>query len=159
MVIPPPWTTTRVACEYHTHVDHRTQPTSNAGVQLRVLFMADPRIRESKAAVAACGAPAAGTFLSTLPRNHELRLGDISFKDAVCHRFRLPNTHRILGDVLRCPCGARPLQDPSAPSFAEHILGCVQCSKGLGVGNPRPTRHNLLLPVSQRPLRADGVRV
>ncbi len=41
-------------------------------------FMADPRIRtESKAAVAACGAPAAGAFLSSLPRKPELKLDEI----------------------------------------------------------------------------------
>ena len=59
----------------------------------------------------------------------------------------LPNTHHVHGDFSRCPCGARPDQAPSAPSFAEHVLGCTQCSKGLEVGNPRLTRHNLLLPV------------
>ena len=111
-------------------------------------LMADPTIRaESKAAVAACGAPAAGAFLNTLPRKPELRLDEISFRDAVCHHFRLPNAHRIHGDMSRCPCGARPDADPSAPSFAEHVLGCIQCSKGLGVGNPRLIRHNMLLPV------------
>jgi hypothetical protein len=31
--------------------------------------------------------------------------------------------------------------------FAEHVLGCMQCSKGLGVGNPRLIRHSLMLPV------------
>ena len=113
-----------------------------------VCFMADPRIRaESKAAVAACGAPAAGAFLSSLPRKPELKLDETSFRDAVCHHFRLPNAHRIHGDMSRCPCGARPDADPSAPSFAEHVLGCIQCSKGLGVGNPRLIRHNMLLPV------------
>ena len=111
-------------------------------------FMADPRIRaESKAAVAACGAPAAGAFLSSLPRKPELKLDETSFRDAVCHHFRLPNAHRIHGDMSRCPCGARPDVDHSAPSFAEHVLGCMQCSKGLGVGNPRLIRHNLMLPV------------
>ena len=66
---------------------------------------ADPRIRaaESKAAVtvaaSGCGAPAAGTgtFLSALPqaRKPELRLDEIGFRDAACHRFRrgLPNMH------------------------------------------------------------------
>ena len=111
-------------------------------------FMADPRIRaESKAAVAACGAPAAGAFLNSLPRKPELKLDETSFRDAVCHHFRLPNAHRIHGDMSRCPCGARPDVDHSAPSFAEHVLGCMQCSKGLGVGNPRLIRHNLMLPV------------
>ena len=44
-------------------------------------LMAGPRIRaESKAAVAACGAPAAGAFkfLSTLPRKPELKLDETS---------------------------------------------------------------------------------
>jgi hypothetical protein len=110
--------------------------------------MADPRIRaESKAAVTVCGAPAAGAFLNSLPRKPELKLDEISFRDAVCNHFRLPNTHRIHGDMSRCPCGARPDVDHSAPSFAEHVLGCMQCSKGLGVGNPRLIRHNLMLPV------------
>jgi hypothetical protein len=84
----------------------------------------------SKAAVAACGAPAAGAFLNSLPRKPELKLDEISFRDAVCHHFRLPNAHRIHGDMSRCPCGARPDVDPSVPSFAEHVLGCAQCSKG-----------------------------
>ncbi len=45
-----------------------------------------PRIRaESKAAVAACRAPAAGAFLNSLPRKPELKLDEISFRDAVCH--------------------------------------------------------------------------
>ena len=65
----------------------------------------------------------------------------------MCHHFRLPNAHRIHGDMSRCPCGARPDVDQSAPSFAERVLGCMQCSKGLGVGNPRLIRHNLMLPV------------
>jgi hypothetical protein len=65
-------------------------------------LMADPRIRaESKAAVAACGAPAAGAFLSSLPRKPELKLDETSFRDAVCHHFRLPNAHRIHGDMSR----------------------------------------------------------
>jgi hypothetical protein len=85
--------------------------------------------------------------LNSLPRKPELKWDEISFRDAVSHHFRLPNAHRIHGDMLRCPCGARPDVDQSAPSFAEHVLGCMQCSKGLGVGNPRLIRHNLMLPV------------
>ncbi len=42
-------------------------------------LMAAPRIRaESKAAVAACGAPAAGAFLNSLPRKPELKLDETS---------------------------------------------------------------------------------
>ena len=74
-----------------------------------------------------------------------LKLDEISFRDAACHHFRLPNTHRIHGGMSRCPCGARPDGDHSAPSFGEHVLGCMQCSKGLGVGNPRLIRHNFML--------------
>jgi hypothetical protein len=81
-------------------------------------------------------------------------LDETSFRDAVCHHFRLPNIHRIHGDMSRCPCGARPDVGHSAPSFAEHaqsfkLAACSarHCSKGLGVGNPRLIRHNLMLPV------------
>ena len=64
------------------------------------------------------------------------------------HRFRLPNPHRVHGDFTwRCSCDARPDQAPSASSFAGHVLGCTQCSKGLGINNPLLTRHNLPLPV------------
>ncbi len=38
-------------------------------------------------------------------------------------------------------------QAPSASFFAGHVLGCTQCSKGLGINNPLLTRHNLPLPV------------
>jgi hypothetical protein len=47
----------------------------------------------------------AGTFLNALPSKPELRLDEVSFRDAVCHRFRLPRSasRTLCATVSACP--------------------------------------------------------
>jgi hypothetical protein len=121
-------------------------------------FMADPRIRaESKAAVAACGAPAAGTFLNALPR----KPAELTRRDWTRSASgMLPATvsaspTRIVSTVtspgaLAVRGQTRRLQLPPSQSTCWVVRSAPRPGgSGLVLSSlqPKLSRHNLLLPV------------